>query len=53
MLVFNPINPVNANQSEWNRSIRFSPNDSEKFGFIRIDSDWPDLLGLYVRINSD
>ena len=44
----NPVNPINSNfQSELIRSIRINPNDSEKFGFIRIDridSDWPDSL---------
>ena len=57
----NRINP--KFQIEWIRSIRISPNDSEKFGFIRINSDkfglagfnlfnsdWPDSIG-FVQID--
>ena len=44
---------INPNfQIEWIRSIRISPNDSEKFGFIRINSDKFGLAG-FNRIRSD
>ena len=49
---FNPHESNQSNQSEWIRSIRINPNDSKKFGFIRInriDADWPDSFGLQYR----
>ena len=66
----NPVNSINSNLLI--RSIRINPNDCEKFGFIRIDriyriqdckcglmrinSNWPDSIGLILkrsRIDSD
>ena len=53
----NPINPINSNfRSDWIRSIRINPTNSEKFGFIwidRIHSDCKFGLILIDRTHSD